>query len=157
MRTIDKIIESKEAPKDKNVLWVNGDKLLTMVKGKWTPIGGGSSDNVQGGASGGGKRLLFYDIKDLDVPTKRIYMGWAAIINGELTTGAKVIEIGAAFCMRFSDSHNYAHKVCIDLDGPLWLDGNHETVEENIKRTVGSLETLDQYATKITEEQFYTI
>ena len=47
MRTIDKIIESKEAPKDKNVLWVNGDKLLTMVKGKWTPIGEGSSANAK--------------------------------------------------------------------------------------------------------------
>lgn len=47
MKTIDKIIESKEAPKDKNVLWVNGDKLLAMVKGKWTPVGGGNSSSTK--------------------------------------------------------------------------------------------------------------
>lgn len=43
MKTIDKIIESQEAPKDKNVLWVKGDKLLSHVNGKWTLVGGGSA------------------------------------------------------------------------------------------------------------------
>lgn len=43
MKTIDKIIESQEAPKDKNVLWIKGDKLLSHVNGKWTPVGGGSA------------------------------------------------------------------------------------------------------------------
>lgn len=47
MKTIDKIIESQEAPKDKNVLWVKGDKLLSHVNGKWTPVGGGGSASAK--------------------------------------------------------------------------------------------------------------
>lgn len=43
MKTIDKIIESQEAPKDKNVLWIKGDKLLSHVNGKWAPVGGSSA------------------------------------------------------------------------------------------------------------------
>lgn len=43
MKQIDKIIESQEAPKDKNVLWIKGDKLLSHVNGKWAPVGGGSA------------------------------------------------------------------------------------------------------------------
>lgn len=82
MKQIDKIIESQEAPKDKNVLWIKGDKLLSHVNGKWTPVGGGSSDNVQGGgSSSGGSEWRYMDLRQVSDSYRKYMLGYAHIIS----------------------------------------------------------------------------
>lgn len=118
-----------------------------------TPCKAGGSGG--GTASGGNKG--YYNIADLDVTTKRFMMSWSSIINGETTMGAKVIEPSGAFCMRTTNSHEYAKKVCIDFDAPVWLDSQQIKVADDIQRKVGSLEQLNQFCPPITESEFYTL
>ena len=40
---IDKIVKSKYAPKDKNVLWDDGTNLKINRNGVWENVGGGSN------------------------------------------------------------------------------------------------------------------
>lgn len=162
MKTIDKIIESQEAPKDKNVLWVNGDKLLAMVKGKWTPIGGGSSDNVQGGASGGNTPDMRYFLNDSNLQANGLYMQAIQQLSSVVVCdyqGMIMIYPGAS--VGALPSRDFRLCACgIDLNqrvvmyAPSMGMNQDSSVKEYMISQGLSLDTIESFA-NLTEEQFY--
>lgn len=164
MKTIDKIIESQEAPKDKNVLWVNGDKLLAMVKGKWTPIGGGSSDNVQGGGSSeeGSANIEYLDTSNADqdmIKGALLGMGLYAHISlsASMNWTAHLTCAMVAQLATIENSFDKVLAIAIDFSARVrQFGGDFMTAKEYLIMS-GVITQADIDAIpRITKEQFYT-
>lgn len=163
MKTIDKIIESSEAPKDKNVLWVNGDKLLAMVKGKWTPVGGGSSDNVQsGGGESGGGGSVGCNIEYLDVSNETYILdliGLQSIECKGISDAISIVAPTAAVRLLVEGAGVKITQIKVDWDVTVIKNIGGEIIRTTVLESVLNQVSQDELDNipRITKEEFYTL
>ena len=125
-----------------------------------TTLDGGVIIKKGGGESGGARVVSYYSIpNDADVFIKRIVIGYATYIKGTLSTGTKCIEMAGSFVMRADNVHDYAEAVAIEWDAFYTnVSGTSVTCREHLEQLVGiSTEDFSQFATPITEAEFYDL